>query len=324
VPGEPAAATQPTAPTPAAGGNDPFAFTPSSGGSPFPSSPTPAAGGFGGGAPPKPDPYAPTGFGSPSNNPFGEAKPFGGGGGSTTLGMNPYASPAASASFAPSGLVTSPYGVRPGLPWEANQSGGTWWETTKLCLLNPTHAFSIMRQEGGFGNPIMFNLIGQMIGAGFAAVWQVLFGLVAMGAAGGGGEAAGAVIINIVAQVIGGLVGAAIGATIGTFIAAGITHLFLMMVGAGNKGYEATFRVMSFAQGSLAWTQIIPILGPIVGGIWALVIQVIGLAKAQETDIGKVIIAIVLQIVACMVLIAIPVLLIIFAFGAAIAGANAN
>jgi phage FluMu protein Com len=320
VPGEPGAATQPTAP--AAGGNDPFA--PSGGGSPFSDAPAAAAGGFGGGAPPKPDPFAPSHLSSGSSNPFGEAKPFGGGGGAgTTTGLNPYASPSAAATFTPSGFGM-PFGARPGLPWENSQSPGSWWETAKLCMLNPTHAFSIMRQEGGIGNPILFSLIGQMIGAVFAALWQVLFGIVALAAAGGSGDAVGMVVAQSLFQIVGGLVGAAAGATIGTLIAAGIMHLFLMIVGAANKGYEATFRTMAFANGALSWTQIVPVLGPIVGAIWMLVIQVIGLSRAQETDIGKVIIAIVLEIVACMVLVAIPVLIIIFAFGAAIAGANAG
>ena len=319
VPGEAPAATQPSA-----AANDPFGLQPSGGGSPFPNSPAPAGGGFGGGAPPKPDPFAPSGFGTAggaSHNPFGEAKPASG----TTLGMNPYASPAASASFTPTGMVTSPYGVRPGLPWE-QQGGslGTWWETAKLCMLNPTYAFTIMRQEGGIGSPMMYGLVGQMIGAAAAAVWQVLFGILAIAAAGGGGEAAGVMIFQFGLQIVWGFVAAALGATIGLLIAAGIMHLFLMIVGAGNRGYETTFRVLAFVNGSLAWTQVIPILGPLVGGIWMLVIQVIGLAKAQETDIGKVIIALVLQIVACMVLIAIPILFIIFAFSAAIAGAGAG
>ena len=323
VPGEAPAATQPTATAkPSAPANDPFGF-PSGGGSPFPNSPMPAPGGFGT-APQKADPFAPS-FGSAggtASNPFGEAKPAPGG---PTLGLNPYASPAASASFAPTGMMTSHYGMRPGLPWE-QQGGslGSWWETAKLCMLNPTYAFSIMRQEGGIGSPMMFALVGQLIGAVAAAFWQVVMGVVMILLAGGGGETVGVMALQIVGQVVYAFVAAAMGATIGLLIGAGIMHLFLLIVGAGNKGYEATFRTLAFANGSLAWMQVVPFVGGIVAAIWMLVIQVIGLAKAQETDIGKVIIALVLQIVACMVLIAIPILLIIFAFGAALAGAGAG
>lgn len=325
VPGEAAAATQPAStPSPAAA-SDPFSFnTGAASSSPFPPAPA-AGGGFGGGAPPKPDPYAPAGFGDPlggtASNPFGQSKPAGGG---TALGLNPYASPAASASFAP-GMITSPYGVRPGLPWETQGGSlGTWWETAKLCMLSPTQAFSMMRTEGGLGSPIMFALVGGMIGAAGAAFWQLVFGVIMIAAAGGGGEATGVMLVQIVFQMVWQFVAAALAATVGLLIGAGIMHLFLMLVGAGKNGYEATFRTLAFANGSLGWMQIIPIIGPLVGAIWMLVIQVIGLSKAQDTDIGKVILALVLEIVACMVLVALPIIALMFFIGAAVAGAGAG
>ena len=104
-------------------------------------------------------------------------------------------------------------------------------------------------------------------------------------------------------------------------IGSGIIHLCLMMVGGVRQPYEATLRVLGYAQGSTAWLQVIPFLGPLVGGIWALVIEVIGLAQAHEIPTSKALLAVLLPIGFCCV-VAIGLFAIIIAIaGAAGAGA---
>src|ERR1041384_8348277 len=83
------------------------------------------------------------------------------------------------------------------------------------------------------------------------------------------------------------------------FIASGIIHLCLMLVGGAKKPFETTFRVMCFAQGSTQLLLIVPICGGLIAGVWALVVEIIGLAKAHETDIGRAALAILIPVIVC-------------------------
>jgi hypothetical protein len=86
---------------------------------------------------------------------------------------------------------------------------------------------------------------------------------------------------------------------IGLFIGAAIIHLCLMIVGGANKPFEATFRVLAFSQGSTGPLQIIPVCGGLIAGVWALVVNCIGLARAHETTTGRAVLAVFLPLVVC-------------------------
>ena len=80
-------------------------------------------------------------------------------------------------------------GDRPGLPWETSgQNFSTWWETTKLCMNQPSHAFRIMRLSGGIGQPMMYSGMGLaigLVGRGQLLATRQRIGLVAREAAAG-------------------------------------------------------------------------------------------------------------------------------------------
>jgi hypothetical protein len=72
-----------------------------------------------------------------------------------------------------------------------------------------------------------------------------------------------------------------------------------MIVGGANQPFETTFRVLAFAQGSTGVLQMIPICGGLIAGVWALVVQCIGLARAHETDTGRAVLAVFLPLIVC-------------------------
>jgi hypothetical protein len=74
------------------------------------------------------------------------------------------------------------------------------------------------------------------------------------------------------------------------FIYSVILHLFLHILGGGQNGFEATFRVVSYSQAAQIWA-LIPVLGSLVAGIWQLIVQIIGLREIHETSYLRVIIA---------------------------------
>jgi hypothetical protein len=86
---------------------------------------------------------------------------------------------------------------------------------------------------------------------------------------------------------------------IGLFIGSAIVHLCLMIVGGANQSFETTFRVIAFSQGSTGPLQMIPICGGPIAGVWALVCNCIGLARAHETDTGRAVLAVFLPLIVC-------------------------
>jgi hypothetical protein len=216
--------------------------------------------------------------------------PFAGVGGPPLKGpadpMNPYASPAA-AAYAYVPHYTG--GPRPGLPWETQpKSFATWWETAKLCLMQPSYAYRIMWQYGGLGSPMLHAISGIAIGSFGQLLWNVPLVLVISLA---GNQGQGGQVFQAVAAV-------ALGA-IGLFIGAAIGHVCLMIVGGAKQGYETTFRVLAYSQGATAWLNAIP-CGALVLGIWALVLNIIGLAEAHEIPASKAALAVFLPILVCL------------------------
>ena len=196
--------------------------------------------------------------------------------------------------------ISTPVAARTGLPWEHRQERGfvnAFIETLSMVLTRPAEAFSVMKREGGLGEPIIYALIGGCLGGIVAFLFSLglqsvgLFanrhdnGLAAMAGMGIGSVA---VIILLPLFIV-----------IGLFIGSGIIHLCLMIVGGANQSFETTFRVLAFSQGSAGPLQIIPVCGGLICGVWGLVCTCIGLARAHETDTGRAVLAVFLPLIVC-------------------------
>jgi len=189
--------------------------------------------------------------------------------------------------------------TRSGLPWEHRQERGfanAFIETLAMVLTKPDLAFRTMKTEGGLAEPLIYALIGGCVG-GIVSLLLSL-GLQSMGLFTGQRDAFTAMAgmgIGMIALIV--LVPVFI--VIGLFIAAAIVHLCLMIVGGANKSFEATFRVLAFSHGSTGPLQIIPVCGGLIAGVWALVVNCIGLARAHETSTGRAVLAVLLPLIVC-------------------------
>src|SRR6266849_8897112 len=59
--------------------------------------------------------------------------------------------------------IATPASARTGLPWEHRQERGffnAFFETLVMVLTKPDLAFSTMKTEGGFGEPLLYAIIG--------------------------------------------------------------------------------------------------------------------------------------------------------------------
>jgi hypothetical protein len=187
---------------------------------------------------------------------------------------------------------------RSGLPWEHRHERGffnAFIETLTMVLTRPAEAFSVMKREGGLGEPLIYALIGGCVGGIVSALFSLGFqsiGLFAdknnsLAAMTGMGIGFGAIIL------------VPLGIVIFLFIWSGLAHLCLMIFGGANHSFETTFRVFAFTQGSAGPLQIIPLCGGLISGIWAIACNCIGLARAQETDTGRAVLAVFSPLIIC-------------------------
>jgi hypothetical protein len=190
-------------------------------------------------------------------------------------------------------------GARSGLPWDERQQKGfftAFIETLQMVLTRPAEAFTVMKREGGFGEPLIYAVVGGSVGAIVSFLFSLLFHSFGMftdhrnplGAMAGMGIGS-----------IGFIILAPLAIVICLFILAGVVHLCLMIVGGANQPFETTFRVLAFTQGSTGVLQVIPVCGGLIAAVWGIVVNCIGLARAHETDTGRAVLAIVLTLVVC-------------------------
>jgi len=205
--------------------------------------------------------------------------------------------------------------AEPPLPWE--QPGYPFlealYETAKLFVTVPTAAFRRMSITADLGRPLLYAILLGWVGIIAGQLYSIaLRGVTANllpfqsaeGLAMGTGMS---IAVMVVAPVL---------ILLGVFIWAAIVHLFLMMFGGANSGFGATVRVMCYGT-TAQLAQIVPLCGGIIGSVWAIVLEIIGLAQAHRTTQGKAALAVLLPLVLCCVCIAILVAL----FGAAIMAA---
>jgi hypothetical protein len=208
----------------------------------------------------------------------------------------------AGAGVPPSGGGVPPAG---GIPWDDRARLGlvnALVETTKQVLTRPTAFYRAMPRSGGIGSPLLYAVIIGWIGIVASGFYSALFNSIVgtgVGALGEGRELPQAFAFAqswggfVVQLVFGGVMVA-----IGLFIFSGIYHVMLMILGGARHDFEATFRVVCFAEAPYV-LALIPFCGSIVAGVWGIVLAVIGLSQAHQIGGGKAAAAVLLPLVIC-------------------------
>jgi hypothetical protein len=163
-------------------------------------------------------------------------------------------------------------------------------------VLRPVDFYRGLQRRGDFINPLIFAIICY-------EVFTILTGLLALAGIGTPRGFGGFIVSLILAPVL---------AAIGLFIGAGILHLLVMLiVGSGNSGFEATFRVGAYAAVTslVSW---IPIIG-FIASLYGIYLAIVGVREVHATTTGKA--ALVVLIPAAVVILLVVILL---AIGAAL------
>jgi hypothetical protein len=192
------------------------------------------------------------------------------------------------ATFPPLPPPTAP--LRTGPPWEHDGPAvQRFIDTARGVLMDPRAFFAQMRREGGLGAPLVYALIGAVIGSAATIIYQ--FGMIGLGGAPGGYGDAGAGL--------GSLFLVPIFAMLGLFVGSGIYHVLLTALSGANYPFETTFRVVAYVLGTVYLFLLIPVCGGLIGGILAVVHSIVGLATAHETTTGKAAGAVLIPVVVC-------------------------
>lgn len=91
-------------------------------------------------------------------------------------------------------------------------------------------------------------------------------------------------------------------------VTAGVVHLLLLVFGGAANGFATTVRVFCFAYGAQLFA-VVPVAGSIVGGIWMVVIAIIGLREAHGTTGVRAAAAVLLPLLMFMLLAMVSVVL---------------
>ncbi len=174
---------------------------------------------------------------------------------------------------------------RPGLPWERRAEVGFFvgmFDTIKGVLLEPRSTFALVRGDG-LGGALLYVLILGTLGGIVTLVWQLAFAAVGPLI----DESLSAQLEQTLLQtgVLAVLMPAIV--VVQQSVLAAVIHLCALVFGAGQNGFDATFRVIAYSTGSTAVLNLIPAFGGMAAFVWGLVAAIIGLSVAHETSGGR-------------------------------------
>jgi len=198
---------------------------------------------------------------------------------------------------------------RTGFPWEISDEGffDRYWDTAVAIMNHPSDTWATMKLGGGYGKPLTYLLTGAAFGCFFGAVWVVAINLVVLFTTIQGMQLeegqvrppmfTTAIVVGLAVVFFGGFLGGAVAVVIGNFIQAALVHLMAKVVGIKDTNYETTFRVVSYANGSIMVWSVIPLFGGLFGLIVWLYSVTFGLASSYNVPNQKAALAVILYFV---------------------------
>jgi hypothetical protein len=180
--------------------------------------------------------------------------------------------------------------------YELSDPVGSFADVVRRVVLQPQAFFAGLPRQGSLVGPLVFALICTEISV-------LLVGLLTfLDVPGGATTLVGVGGDQGFLAFLGGLVVAPIAAAVGVFLTALVTHLLVaVVVGSGNSGFGATFRVVAYSSvTSLAgW---IPFVGWLFS-LYRLYLATIGIREMHATTTGKALLVVLLPAILVLVLV---------------------
>lgn len=180
-------------------------------------------------------------------------------------------------------------------PWppkDGESAISAFFRTWRLSTFEPSRFFRALPVPGPVLPAIIYFLIVGVLAAGITLFWQSLWGLIIYGL--GLNEAGAGDPTEIWWPLVQFLL-SPLFLLLSLALATAVYHLFLLLFGGARRGVKTTLRVLSYTI-SPALFSIIPLVGSTIGGIWAIVVAIIGLREAHRTDGWRAVTAVLLPI----------------------------
>ena len=193
-------------------------------------------------------------------------------------------------------------------PWESG--GGIIWaflRTTRDSLFSPTRFFKKVAKGEGYWSPLIYGIICGIIGFGIAILWQWLLisRFIPIPKISSNSYSFILLIITISLPFM---------MAFSILIGSGVTHLCLMIVGGNKNGFQSTFRAISYSwSGNLF--EIVPFIGSAIGGIYTLILTIIGVREVHGISTGKAVLAVLLPLIVIILLIIAAIIIPLLFFG---------
>ena len=182
--------------------------------------------------------------------------------------------------------------------WERRDKYGfadALYLTWKQSIFDPANFFKRVPPEGGISSAFLYAMIIGMIGVCFNIFWEFIFRFAGIRSWIRNEqfeyfEKSWFLLLMLVISPI--LI------TLALFVGAGIYHMLLWILRGANRGYEATFKALSYSYGPNIFI-VIPFCGGLIAGLWSIVLMVIGLRELHKTTTAKALIAVLLPFIIC-------------------------
>jgi hypothetical protein len=194
----------------------------------------------------------------------------------------------------------------PVLPWEEPNAGlGSIVPTVTGFVTRPIESFAKMSLTVDLVRPIAYFVILALIGACISQVWSYLLFDSIIGVVrnvfGAQFEKFAPLIHRPGAvQLVLTLVITPLVALIFLFIWTALVHLALALFGGANRGFATTLRVMCYSQ-TTELAVVIPFVGGLASFFWRLVLEIVGLSEAHQTEGWKAALGVLLPLALCCV-----------------------
>ena len=168
-----------------------------------------------------------------------------------------------------------------------------FFETVRGFLMDPVRSFGAVREKT-VSNSLPYYIIILAIGSFLSAIVSVAITSTVLAALQEASAKLGLALpvltgVGIIAITLFFIV---LG-IIGVFIVGAWLHLFVYLLG-GRQGYGQTVKALMYGSTPLMLIGWIPIIGPVIGGIWSLVLDVLGIRELHQISTAQAVAAVAL------------------------------
>jgi hypothetical protein len=174
-------------------------------------------------------------------------------------------------------------------PWpprEGDSLPDAWGRTWAGASLAPRRFFTAMPASGSLGPAILYYLSIGIAVAGAQLFWAMIRGP----------DTADDAIVTVGPwDPLVDFLMSPLYLMLSLFVAAGVVHVLLRLMGGAGGDYRRTLRVFAFAY-SPQILGVIPVAGVVVGFVWMVIVAIVGVREAHDTTTARSAVAILIPL----------------------------